>query len=52
MRGQTYFGGLVKDTIYGSLVKLGWAVYILKYHNHFCIIRFFDFSNIQKIFKV
>jgi len=46
MQGQTYFGGLAKDTIYGGLVKLGWTVYILKYHNRFCIIRIFDFSNI------
>ena len=49
MWGQTYFGGLVKDTIYGGLTKLGWAVYILKYHNHFFINRIFDFSNIYQV---
>jgi hypothetical protein len=30
MCGQTYFGGLVKNTIFGDLAKLGWAVYIHK----------------------
>ncbi len=48
MWGQIYFGGLVKaeyTTISGGLVKLVWTVYILKYHNRFCIAKTFDISN-------
>jgi hypothetical protein len=52
MLGQTHFGGLIKGsqtTISGVLVKLGWAVCILKYHNHFCITETFDISNISTV---